>query len=62
MTASTVPLRAALYLRVSTARQAEYDVSIPDQERQGEAYCETRGLKLMETFMNPAHRRPTTAA
>ncbi len=26
----TVPLRAALYLRVSTARQAEHDVSIPD--------------------------------
>lgn len=30
----TVPLRAALYLRVSTARQAEHDVSIPDQKRQ----------------------------
>lgn len=26
----TVLLRAALYLRVSTARQAEHDVSIPD--------------------------------
>lgn len=25
--------RAALYLRVSTARQAEHDVSIPDQRR-----------------------------
>ena len=33
----TVPLRAALYLRVSTVRQAEHDVSIPDQRRQGEA-------------------------
>ena len=30
----TVPPRAALYLRVSTARQAEHDVSIPDQKRQ----------------------------
>jgi DNA invertase Pin-like site-specific DNA recombinase len=30
----TAPLRAALYLRVSTARQAEHDVSIPDQKRQ----------------------------
>ena len=39
----TVPLRAALYLRVSTARQAEHDVSIPDQKRQGEAYCTSRG-------------------
>lgn len=35
----TVPLRAALYLRVSTARQAEHDISIPDQRKQGEAYC-----------------------
>jgi DNA invertase Pin-like site-specific DNA recombinase len=42
----TVPLRAALYLRVSTARQAEHDVSIPDQKRQGEAYCASRGYEL----------------
>jgi len=40
MTASTIPLRAALYLRVSTARQAEHDVSIPDQKRQGEDLLE----------------------
>ena len=40
----TVPLRAALYLRVLTARQAEHDVSIPDQKRQGEAHCEAIGL------------------
>jgi DNA invertase Pin-like site-specific DNA recombinase len=38
--------RAALYLRVSTARQAEHDVSIPDQKRQGEAYCLARGYQL----------------
>jgi len=36
MTASTVPLRAALNLRVSTARKAEHDVSIPDRKRHGE--------------------------
>ena len=40
MTASTIPLRTALYLRVSTARQAEYDVSFPDQRKQGEAVPE----------------------
>src|SRR3546814_19626604 len=45
--------RAALYLRVSTARQAEHDVSIPDQKRQGEAYCEARGLQLVETYVEP---------
>lgn len=49
----TVPLRAALYLRVSTARQAEHDVSIPDQKRQGEAWCASRGYKLVATFVEP---------
>ena len=53
MTASTIPLRAALYLRVSTARQAEHDVSIPDQKRQGEAYCASHGYQLVETYVEP---------
>jgi site-specific DNA recombinase len=48
----TVPLRAALYLRVSTARQAEHDVSIPDQRKQGEAYCVARGYDLIETYVD----------
>jgi DNA invertase Pin-like site-specific DNA recombinase len=52
-------LRAALYLRVSTARQAEHDVSIPDQA-QGEAYCERAAISLSKPSSN--HRRPTTAA
>lgn len=46
-----VTARAALYLRVSTVRQAEHDVSIPDQKRQGEAYCASRGYQLVETFV-----------
>ena len=46
-----VALRAALYLRVSTSRQAEHDVSIPDQRKQGEAWCEARGYQLVETFV-----------
>jgi DNA invertase Pin-like site-specific DNA recombinase len=49
----TTPFRAALYLRVSTARQAEHDVSIPDQKRQGEAYCVSRGYQLVETYVEP---------
>ncbi len=49
----TAPLRAALYLRVSTARQAEHDVSIPDQRKQGEAYCVSRGYQLVETYVEP---------
>ncbi|MGH7120825.1 MAG: recombinase family protein [Acetobacteraceae bacterium] len=48
-----IPLRAALYLRVSTARQAEHDVSIPDQRKQGEAYCAARGYQLAETYVEP---------
>ena len=47
----TVSLRAALYLRVSTARQAEHDISIPDQRRQGEAYCTARSYELVETYV-----------
>ncbi|GAB1717648.1 MAG: Recombinase [Nitrobacter sp.] len=46
-----VTMRAALYLRVSTTRQAEHDVSIPDQRRQGEAWCAARGYQLVETFV-----------
>jgi len=36
-------VRAALYLRVSTGRQAESDLSIPDQRRQAKNYCASRG-------------------
>ena len=46
-----VATRAALYLRVSTVRQAEHDVSIPDQRKQGEAYCASRGYQLVDTFV-----------
>jgi hypothetical protein len=34
--------RVACYLRVSTGRQAESDLSIPDQRRQIEHYCSAR--------------------
>jgi hypothetical protein len=39
--------RAALWLRAATARQAKKDVSIPDQKRQGEAWCAARGYELV---------------
>jgi len=50
----TVPLRAAFYLRVSTARQAAHDVSIPDQKRQGEGYC---ALHAATSWSRPSSRR-----
>jgi len=45
--------RVALYVRVSTTRQAEGELSIPDQIKQGEAFCAARGLTLIETFVEP---------
>ncbi|WP_158272200.1 MULTISPECIES: recombinase family protein [unclassified Caulobacter] len=42
---TTAPDRAALYLRVSTGRQAESDLSIPDQRRQLEAFCAGKGWR-----------------
>jgi site-specific DNA recombinase len=47
------PLRAALYFRVSTGRQAESDLSIPDQRRQALAYCVARGWDVAIEFVEP---------
>ena len=47
----TTPRRAALYLRVSTARQAERDLSIPDQQRQAEAHCRQHGWPVVAAFL-----------
>jgi DNA invertase Pin-like site-specific DNA recombinase len=46
-------LRAALYLRVSTGRQAENDLSIPDQKRQAETYCQAKGWAIVTEFVEP---------
>lgn len=43
--------RAALYLRVSTGRQAENDLSIPDQRRQLESYCQRKGWTVAREFV-----------
>jgi DNA invertase Pin-like site-specific DNA recombinase len=48
-----VKRRVALYVRVSTTRQADGELSIPDQIKQGEAFCMTRDLELVETFVEP---------
>ena len=49
----TAPLRAALYLRVSTGRQADNDLSIPDQRRQVESYCKGRGWEVVGDYVEP---------
>jgi site-specific DNA recombinase len=43
--------RAALYMRVSTGRQAELDLSIPDQRRQLEAWCRVHGCTVVSEFI-----------
>lgn len=50
---TTAAARVAIYLRVSTGRQAETDLSIPDQRRQIEAWCAARGYAIVGTFVEP---------
>lgn len=45
--------RAAIYLRVSTGRQAEQDLSIPDQKKQTTAWCEARGWEVVAEYVEP---------
>jgi site-specific DNA recombinase len=49
----TAPKRAALYLRVSTGRQAANDVSIPSQRELTRRYCEVKGWVVTEEFVEP---------
>jgi site-specific DNA recombinase len=49
----TAPVRAALYLRVSTGRQAENDLSIPDQRRQAKGYCTSHGWEIVADYVEP---------
>ena len=50
----TKPVRAALYLRVSTGRQADNDLSIPDQRRQAKAIARLGAGKSSPTMSSPA--------
>ncbi len=42
---------AAIYLRVSTGRQAETDLSIPDQRRQIRAWCEAHAYRVSGEYI-----------
>src|SRR5207247_10113073 len=46
-------VRAALYLRVSTGRQADSDLSIPDQRRHAKGYCASRGWEIVTDYVEP---------
>ena len=43
-------LNAAIYLRVSTPRQAEKELSITDQRNQAHTYCERKGLHVVAVY------------
>lgn len=66
VTAAAAVAKAALYLRVSTGRQAESDLSIPDQRRRITANCVAKGWDLAAEFVEPGNtatddRRPAAS-
>src|SRR5260370_31440087 len=48
---SDAPVRAALYMRVSTGRQAEHDLSIPDQRSQLQSWCRGNGYHVVAEYV-----------
>ncbi len=46
-------MAVALYARVSTSRQAEKDLSIPDQLRQMRDWCKAQGLAVALEYVEP---------
>jgi site-specific DNA recombinase len=52
-TIAPMALRAAAYVRVSTSRQAEHETSLVDQVGAITAYCEARGINLVEVYREP---------
>ena len=50
---ATAARRAAVYLRVSTGRQAENDVSLQSQRDLTTRFCETQGWTVVEEYVEP---------
>ena len=51
--ASVLSKRVAVYARVSTVKQAEADLSIPDQIAQAKSWCERLGHELVRDYVEP---------
>ncbi len=47
-----MPIRAIVYARVSTTRQAEHDLSIPDQIAHGDRYCREREFEIVGRYID----------
>ncbi|WP_374308937.1 recombinase family protein [Methylocella sp.] len=61
------PLRAALYLRVSTGRQAEGEVSLPSQRDLTTRHCVSNNWQIVDEYVEPGatatdDRRPAFQA
>lgn len=52
-------IRVALYVRVSTKRQAETGMSIEDQTSRLSAHCRERGWVIAEIYEDPGHTAKT---
>lgn len=50
---SVRPRNIAIYARVSTTRQAEQDLSLPDQIAQAESFSSGKGWQVVERFIEP---------
>ncbi|MFT4026589.1 MAG: recombinase family protein, partial [Novosphingobium sp.] len=48
-----MPRTAAIYARVSTTRQAEHDLSLPDQIAQCRRWCERQDIEVVQVFTEP---------
>lgn len=55
------PKQVAIYARVSSATQAKRDLSIPEQIRQIEEFCDKRGWAVLATFKDPGKSGAETA-
>ena len=58
---SLAGLRCVIYARVSTTKQADNDISIPDQEAQGRRYIDEREGEHTRTYVEPGASATTTA-
>jgi site-specific DNA recombinase len=47
------PLRAVGYVRVSTRRQAQHQISLAEQEKRIRAYCDEQGIDLADIYVEP---------
>src|SRR3974390_2160880 len=59
---SNAALRAALYMRVSNGRQAEHDLSIPDQRGQLKSWCSANGYSVVAEYVEATECERTADA